>query len=163
MTDSLAPARRPRRARSRTKGLVIAAAVVGVVAAGGAAFAYWTGSGSGSGSGAAASGGSVTLTGTLAPGIAPGLSRKVTLTAANPGESAITVKTVQLVGVTADSAHADCAVADFSMAPVTEDHSVPAGATAEPLPNQGTLVYESTSANQDACKGATLTLNLASS
>jgi hypothetical protein len=49
------------------------------------------------------------------------------------------------------------------MADVTENHQVPAEATAEALPNNGSLVFANTSVSQDACKGATLTLTLSSS
>jgi hypothetical protein len=49
------------------------------------------------------------------------------------------------------------------MADVTEAHEVPAGATVEPLPNNGSLVYANTAVSQDNCKGATLTLTLSSS
>ena len=50
--------------------------------------------------------------------------------------------------------------ADFTMADVTVSHQVPAGATAEALPTNGSLVFANTAVNQDACKDATLTLTL---
>lgn len=138
-------------------------AVAMLIAAGGA-YAYWTGAGSGTGTAGAGTSGTVVVTATVADSIAPGLSAPVSFTAANASTSAIEVTTVQLAGlVTADAAHATCAVADFSMASVTEAHQVPAGATAEVLPVNGTLVYANTAVNQDACKGATLTLTLLSS
>jgi hypothetical protein len=126
------------------------------------AIAYWTGSGSGSGSGSAGTSGSVTLTGTVASGIAPGTSKTVTFTAANATASPIRVTTVHLESVAADAGHASCATGDFTMADVTENHQVPAGATAEALPSNGSLVYANTAVNQDACKNATLTLTLSS-
>jgi hypothetical protein len=49
------------------------------------------------------------------------------------------------------------------MADVTENHQVPAEATAEALPTHGSLVYANTAVSQDNCKGATLTLTLSSS
>jgi hypothetical protein len=70
---------------------------------------------------------------------------------------------VHVESIAADSGHASCATADFTMADVTENHQVPAGATADALPNNGSLVYANTAVNQDACKGATLTLTLSSS
>jgi hypothetical protein len=48
------------------------------------------------------------------------------------------------------------------MADVTESHQVPGNATAESLPTNGSLAYAETGINQDACKGATLTLTLSS-
>jgi hypothetical protein len=141
-----------------------ALSVVAVLALAGAAFAYWTGQGSG-GSGTANVGtsGAVTLTPTVTGGITPGNSEPVSFTAANPTNTGIYVSTVHLGSVTADSAHAACTTADFSMADVTENHEIPAGATAASLPSGGTLVYADTGVDQSACKGATLTLTLSSS
>jgi hypothetical protein len=127
------------------------------------AVAYWTGSGSGTGSGTVGTNGSVTLTGTVTPGSAPGTSEPVSFTAANPSESPIQVTKVHLVSVSADGAHAACKTDDFTMADVTQNHQVPSEATSEPLPNDGELVYANTPVSQDACKGATLTLTLSSS
>jgi hypothetical protein len=127
------------------------------------AVAYWTGSGSGSGSGQVGTNGFVTLTGTIVPGSAPGTSEPVSFTAANPSESPIQVNKVHLVSVEVDGAHAACETDDFTMADVTQSHEVPAEATIEALPNDGSLVYANTAVSQDACKGATLTLTLSSS
>jgi hypothetical protein len=126
------------------------------------AVAYWTGSGSGTGSGAVGTVGSVTLTGTVTPGSAPGTSEPISFTAANPSDSPIQVTKVHLVSIEADGAHAACETDDFTMADVTQDHEVPAEATAEALPNDGSLVYANTEVSQDDCKGATLTLTLSS-
>ena len=148
--------------RNRTRTVAIIGAVVAAAAAV-AAFAYWSGSGSGTGSGDVGTSGSVTLSGAVAPGSAPGTSQGVSLTAANPSKSPVRVSTVHLVSVSADGAHAACKTADFTMADVAENHQVPAEATAEALPNDGSLVYANTAVSQDACKGATLTLTLSSS
>jgi hypothetical protein len=128
-----------------------------------AAVAYWTGGGSGTGTADVGTNGSVTLTGTVAPGSAPGISEPVSFTAANPSGSPIQVTKVHLVSVSADGAHAGCVTDDFSMADVIEDHEVPAEATNEALPNDGSLVYANTAVSQDECKNATLTLTLSSS
>jgi hypothetical protein len=141
----------------------VALVTVALVAIAGLAYAYWTGTGSGTGTGTAGTSGTATLTGTIAAGAAPGTSTAVTFTAANSASSAIRVTTVHLESVSVDAAHSACATADFTMADVTESHQVPAGATAEPLPANGSLAYASTAVNQDACKGATLTLTLSSS
>jgi|GEM_PF-5649391 len=148
--------------RNRTKTVAVIGAVVAAVVAV-AAFAYWSGSGSGTGSGDVGTSSSVALTGTVAPGSAPGTSQSVSFTAANASESPIRVSNVHLVGVAVDGAHAACETADFTMADVTENHQVPAEATTEALPNDGSLVYANTSVSQDACKGATLTLTFSSS
>lgn len=67
-----------------------------------------------------------------------------------------------MVSIAADAAHSGCAMTDFSMADVVQNTTVPAGSTALALPNNGSLVFANSAANQDACKGATLTLTLAS-
>ncbi len=148
--------------RSRKRAVsvlgVVAAVAVAVVAV-----AYWTGSGSGSGTGGVGTNGSVTLTGTVVPGIAPGTSEPVSFAAANPSNSPIEVTEVHLVSVSVDGAHAACKTADFSMANVSQGQEVAAEATSQVLPNKGSLVYANTEVSQDACKGATLTLTLSSS
>lgn len=147
---------------NRRKRLVALVAVA-ALAITGAAIAFWTGSGSGSGEAQVGTSGTVTVTGTIQQGIAPGTNRDVSFTAANATDSPIQVTTVRLVSVQADAEHSACTTDDFTMENVTESHEVPANATAEALPNTGTLVFHNTAENQDACKGATLTLTLASS
>jgi hypothetical protein len=138
-------------------GIVVALAVAG------GAFAYWTGVGSGPASGTVAPGGTISLTGTIAAGLAPGLTKAVSLTATNAGTSAIKVGTVHLESVAVDAAHSTCNVADFTMADVVEDQSVAAASSNVALTNSGSVVFANTAANQDACKSATLTLTLSSS
>jgi hypothetical protein len=149
--------------RFTKKSLFAALGVVAVVVVGGLAFAYWTGSGSGTATSGVGTSGSVVLTGTAPAGIAPGTSEPVTFTAANAGAAATQVTTVHMVSLAADAGHGACATADFTMADTTQNHSVPAGATADPMPVTGTLVYANTPISQDACKGATMTLTLTSS
>jgi len=141
----------------------IVTAAVALAAAAGVAVAFWTGAGTGTGTGTAGTGNTATLTGTVADGVAPGTNRSVSFTAANSGDAAVQLTTVHLVSIAADGAHSACTVADFTMADVTENHEVPAGAMVEALPTDGSLVYADTGVSQDACKGATLTLTLSSS
>jgi hypothetical protein len=145
-----------------TKRRMITLGTIATFAIAGLAYAYWTGTGTGTGTGTVGGGGTVTVAGTLAPGIEPGSSSAVSFTAANATDTPITVTDVHLESVTADAGHDTCETDDFSMSDVTEDHAVPAGATAEALPNNASLVYENTEVSQDACKGATLTLTLSS-
>ena len=158
------------RFKNKRVGLALAAVALSLVAAS-VAFGFWTGGGSGSGNATVGTSSSVTITATVPTGIAPGTSKAVSFTAANASTSPIYVTTVRLdtlttfgtSGITVDSGHADCVTADFTMANITENHEVPAGATVEALPVNGSLVYANTAVNQDACKGATLTLHLLSS
>ena len=141
------------------RGLAAFGVGVVVIAGAGAGFAYWTQSGSGGGSGSVGTTGTITLPGTFTSAqLYPGGSVPVTLTAANSGTSAVTLANVHTVVTTSDP---DCLASDFVMADVAQATSVPAGATAEPLTG-GTLTMQNTALNQDACKGAVLTLTLSS-
>ena len=147
---------------SGKKILAVAAGVVTLGVAGTAAFAYWTSSGSGGGSGTAASsdGTSVTLHGTIAPGLYPGSSVAVSFTADN--SSTTQTAHVGTVHASAISASGGCDASAFHLADVAENASVAAGASGASLPNGGTLSMDNTNAPQDNCKGATITLTLSS-
>lgn len=145
--------------RFNKRGLAAFGVGVIVVAGAGAGFAYWTQSGGGTGSGTVGTTGTVTLTGAFPSAqLYPGGSVPVTLTAANSGTSAVMVGSVSAIVTTNVAA---CLPADFSMPAVPQNTSVPAGATAAPLTG-GTLSMANTAVNQDACKGATVTLTLSS-
>lgn len=144
------------RTRSIRRRLVSAASGIALVAGCGAATAF------GSGSGAVHSEAGITISGTVAQGIGPGRARPVTFTAANSSGVPVKISQLQLANISADAEHAECDVSRLSMASVLQAHSVPAGATAERLPNKGLLVYAATNAGRDACQGATLTLTLTS-
>ncbi len=137
--------------------------VVAVLALAGAASAYWTPTAGSSRRANVGTGRAATLTATVPESITPGSSEPVSFTAANAIDTKIYVATVHLVSVTPDVVHSGCTTADFSMPDVREGVELAAGATAQPLPSRGTLVYTDTAVNQDACKGATLTLTLTSS
>ena len=77
----------------------------------------------------------------------------------NPGS--VRVGTVHLASVTFDAGHSGCSAADFTMPDVVENFEIPNG-TGTALPNNGTLTFADTASNQDACKNATITLNLTS-
>jgi len=157
---------------SRRK-LAVIASVLGAMLVAGTAFAYWTASGSGTGSSSAASGlGTQTVNGAVASGgLVPGGSKTVTFSATKTA-SDYHVGTVSLTSVTVDATHlaAGCDASWFSMSPVSDNEIVLAGSGTQTLTSTGTLsmanaVDGSTPplpVNQDACKGATLTLNLSS-
>lgn len=139
--------------------VVIAVLALGVT---GAAIAYWTQAGSGTGTGTVGSTGTVTLQGPVTAGIYPGGSAAVTLTASNSASAPVNVQVVSLVSVAVDAGHSSCATADFTMPTVTENTSLAGNAVAQALTTNGVLTMANTAINQDACKGATLTLTLSS-
>jgi hypothetical protein len=139
------------------------ALVLGVVAALGiaaAAFAYWTTSGGGSGSGSVGTAAAASVHGTITSALVPGGSSSVTLTADKDAHT--TYKIGAITGtVSVDKTHADagCAAADFAFVGPTADETVTAGTGTQTL-TAGSVSMDNTSANQDACKGADLTLTL---
>ncbi len=150
-----------RKLTKRVPLMLVAAGIALATAVGG--LAYWTTSGSGSGTATAASAnGTVTLAATVPTGIFPGGSRTVSFTASNSGATNLYVGTISATSITADSGHSGCNTADFSMANVAVNEVVLAGASNQALGSTGTLQFANTTANQDACKGATLTINLSS-
>src|SRR3954451_4722948 len=153
--------------RKFTKKRLLVLTSVTALALAGIAFAFFSSTGSGSGTGSVANPtttGSITVTGTVSTAEYPGGSSAVTFTAANSLSQAVRVHNVSLVSVAPDAGHSACDTSNtvFTMTAVTEDHLVPASATAEALPNNGTLNMADSGSSQDNCKGATLTLTLSS-
>jgi hypothetical protein len=147
-----------------SRRVAAAVAAAAALAAGSAtAYGYWTATGAGTGTATvAADAGVLRLHAAAATPLSPGGSSDVTFTADNPAASSLRVGTLHLVGVTADTGHSGCLGADFAMADVVSHTLVPAGAAGVPLAGTGTLTMADTAQNQDACKGATLTLELSS-
>jgi hypothetical protein len=142
--------------RRSIAGLAIAA----ILALSVAAYAYWTTNGSGTGSAANATGnGSLVLHASFGGGLTPGASKTVSYTADNAGTSSLRMHTIHSVVTTSDPA---CLPADFTIEDVTSDVTVPAGASGVAV-GSGTLAFADTGANQDACKGATVTLTVTGS
>lgn len=138
--------------------------VVAVLAVAGIAVAYWTTTGSGEGSGAvASSGGTLTLHGEITGKLTPGGESPVTFTADNANSSSEQVGTVHAV-VSIDEEHAEkgCKASDFAIADTAEEQVIGAHKSGVALTNNGTIKMADTGANQDACKGATISLALTS-
>ena len=143
---------------SRKKKIAVVAAAI-LLAGSGAAFAYWTTTGSGTGKADnATSNGTLTLHATFDNGMTPGSSRTVTYTADNSGTSSLFVNTITPT-VSIDAAHSDAT--NFQINPTAANVRVAAGATGVAA-GTGTLQFLDTTQNQDACKGATVTLTLTS-
>jgi hypothetical protein len=150
--------------RSIPKRKALVVGLIATLALAGAAFAYWTTTGSGSGSGSvASSNGTLVLHGTINSQLTPGGSSSVSFTADNANSSSLQVGTVHAV-VSIDTAHATagCDAADFTINDTIENQRIAANSTAVALANDGSISMADTAANQDACKGATISLALSS-
>jgi hypothetical protein len=156
--------------KSTKKRVLAALSVVGILVVAVAAFAYWTTSGTGSGTATAGSDAGVTVTGNPANGIYPGGNVAVTTNIANSSATQAQFVSNLHVTISVDSAHATagCDAADFTYKAdseasgasnphtVTLNHEIAAGGNYDVA---GKVFMADTNVNQDACKGATLTLD----
>ena len=152
-----------RKALIKKRTAVILGAVA-VLAVAGIAIAYWTTTGSGNGSGAvAASNGTLALHGTITEELTPGGSSAVSYSADNSGSSSLQVGTVHAV-VSIDKSHAEagCEASDFTIADTAENQVIAAKGSGVALAHGGSISMADTAVNQDACKGATISLALSS-
>ncbi|MCO4276777.1 hypothetical protein NG701_20560 [Pseudarthrobacter sp. HLT3-5] len=148
-----------RKMSKKNKIVAVCAAAVLTGVGGGVAFAYWTTTGSGTGSGTnETSNGTVVLTAAVPSLLTPGGSGTVTYTASNAGSSSLQVGTIHAVVSTSDPL---CLPADFTIADVVSNTTVPAGSPSTAV-GSSTLFFADTAVNQDACKGALITLTLTS-
>lgn len=148
-----------RKMTKRNKILAAAGALALVTGGGGAAFAYWTTTGSGSGTAdtASASDGKLVLTATFADDLAPGNKVSVAYTADN--SSTTGTKVGELTSYVTTSDPENCLSDWFTVTSVTSNALVAGGATDVSV-GSGTLEFFNSDANQDACKGATITVHV---
>jgi hypothetical protein len=141
---------------------------IAALAVAGIAVAYFTNLGSGTGTATVGTSSSVTLHGAVASALFPGSSSTVTFTIDNPSLGAEFVNTIHLESITPDAGHSGCSTVitggnpDFAMPDVAAGQGFPPG-NGQAVTATGTLTMRETGVNQDACQGATLTLNLTSS
>lgn len=147
----------------KKKTAAIAVAGVLTVATAGGAYAYWSTTGSGTGSATAASAnGTVVLHAAYANGLTPGANEQVSYTADNAGSSSLRVGTITpTVSIDADHVALGCLASDFTIPATLSNTTVPAGATGVDA-GTGTLSFADSAVSQDGCKGAIVTLTLAS-
>jgi hypothetical protein len=155
--------------RKFTKKRLLIVASVTALALAGIAYAFFSSTGSGTGSagvGSAATG--LTLHGSITGSLSPGGSKTVSLTADNTNTADVKLHNVTGT-VSVDQTHVDagCAATDFTFdngsgGAITEDQNIPASTNGVALTNDGTVSMPTSSSNQDACQGASLTLNLSS-
>ena len=145
--------------KRRRTALVVS--TVTAMALGGVAYAYFSSTGAGTGTATVGSSSNVVLHATTTGPLYPGGSTPVTFTVDNPGTGSERVNTIHLASVTADGTHTACTVADFTMPDVTVAASFAHG-NGQTVTPTGTLSMANTAVSQDACQGATLTLNVTS-
>ena len=135
------------------------------LAAAGTAIAFFTSSGSGTGTAAVGSSSPVTLHATISSNLYPGSSSPVTFTVDNPSSGSQRVGTITLASISVDAGHSGCSTTigggnpDFTM-PAVAVNKVFGSGNGQSVTPGGTLTMNETGVNQDACQGATLTLNL---
>jgi hypothetical protein len=140
---------------------VIIAIVVATLGVSGLATAYWTAAATTTTTASVAGGAGITLTATVPAGVAPGVDQLVTLKVTPTNNQSVYIGTVRLTGVSVDAGHSSCLTSWYSMADVVANETAPTGGAEFTLTDKGSLHMTETATNQDACKGATLTLTLA--
>lgn len=141
------------RKRTLISALVAAFALLGAISA----YAYWTTGGSGSGTATAGTTtDNLTITSPSVAGITPGSSTPVTVTVTNPNSYSVHVDTVSTVITTSD---VGCLPGDFTFPPQVMNTTIASLGTASFTQS---LLFADTAANQDPCKGATVTLTYSS-
>jgi hypothetical protein len=150
--------------RKFTKKRLVVLASVTSLALAAIAFAFFSSTGSGTGSaGVADPTTGLTLHGTITGSLGPGDSKDVALTADNSNSSAVRIASVNGT-VDVDDTHktAGCAASNFTFTGATENQTIAGNSTGVALTNPGSVSMPVSGSSQDACKGATLTLNLTS-
>jgi hypothetical protein len=147
----------------------VAAGIVaaGIIAGTGMAYAFWTAPGAGNGTATTkTSNGSLTLNVTAdSTNLYPGGSAPVTVTATNTSTgTSLKVTTVSFSSLSVDDDHATagCLAADYHVGTVTPTPTVVAAGTTSGTVGSATLSMDNTANDQDACKGAVITLNFTS-
>jgi hypothetical protein len=150
---------------NRKRALALTA--IGVLAVAAGAYAYFTSTGSGTATATVGSGSAVTIKGTVASTLYPGGNSTVNFTVDNPSSAAQRVGTITLASIAVDAGHSTCSKVitggnpDFAMPAVTVNKVFGTGNN-QTVTQTGTLTMNDTGVSQDACQGATLTLNLTS-
>ncbi len=153
------------RTLTKKRPAAIAAATLLLVVGGGIAFAYWTNTGTGTGSAATGTNVAFTVNQTstvtaMGPGVpAQALSGNFD----NPNAGPVFVKTV--VATVTSTGAAGCSAADYTISGTSVIGTSAPGAGGNVPAGNGagswsglTIAFNDTASNQDACKGAVLTI-----
>lgn len=148
-----------RQMTKKNKIAAVAASAALVAVGGGAAYAYWSTTGSGGGSAVASSGtttSTIQISAKFADGLTPGASEDITYSAFNPNSSSTTVTLDKAVV----SATNGCDATWITASVPANTTTLLAGETK--TLGLGKLVFADTGDNQDACKGATISVAVTS-
>ena len=141
---------------STKRRLIAVAVVVLAIGLGTGAFAYFTAGGSGTGSATVGSASTIQLSSDPVTGLYPGAAAvPITVHVHNPGNGSQYVGTI--TGTVADNG--GCLGSWFTVASVTYNHDVAPGDGPDAT---SSISMTDANANQDACQGATLTINWSS-
>lgn len=148
-----------RKMTKKSKVLAAAGALALVAGGGGAAVAYWTTTGSGDGTATNSDGGgTVTLHANFADELSPGNSVDVQYTADNSSNTGTKVGALSANVTTSVGA---CLPAWFNVSALT-DNALVAANTVGTQVGTGVLEFLNSDDNQDACKGAVVTITVGS-
>lgn len=158
------------RLTKKSKKILAAAAIIGL-AGGGVAYSYWTNSGTGPGTATTGTNVPITLVQTstaitnMAPGVAAqALSGTFNNTNAGPVFIKTVVATVTGTEKPVGTPNPGCTATDYTIAGTSVVQGAVAGVGAQvPVGSAGTwsgltIAFNSTANNQDACKGAVVTI-----
>jgi len=154
-----------RKMTKKNKIAAVALSATLLAAGGGAAYAYWSTTGGGNGSAAASSGTSpVTINVTVEPGVAPGTPKVITYTATNPNTSStpVTVNNPSVSTKLAAGVTGTCDPGWFTATVPDHSTTVLGNAKAADLGTGTLTLNDDPAVNQDACKGATITVTVGS-
>lgn len=155
---------------SKKRVVLAAIVVVALAIASGVAYAYWTSTGSGSNTASVANtapGFTVTVN-AISDSLVPGASVNITGSVSNPNDTKLNLSTIAPAAtpVSIDSTHslAGCLAGDFTVSALSPAPALPKIlAKTDSVNFTGTLSMANTDLNQNACKGATVTVNIAAS
>lgn len=142
----------------KNKIAAVAASAALVAVGGGAAYAYWSTTGSGNGSAKAAAGtNAVVIHVAFDDNITPGSTKPISYTADNPNSGSTPVTLTGAVVTTSGS----CDASWFAASVPAGTKTLAGNATNVDM-GTGTLTFSDSTSNQDACKGATITVTASS-
>lgn len=145
--------------KSRTKKLILVSVIsAALIAAGGGAYAYWTGIGSGSSTATTGNVVAVTVNQTsTVVGLAPGLAAQpLSGTFINPNSGPVYVAAVTATVSGTDKS--GCTAADYTIAGTATVGAQVASGTSVGSWSGLTIQFKNTGMNQDACKDAVVTI-----